>query len=114
MADRTPTGNGYAGGGERSKAMTLEEEVAKKMAAIKISQEDINALKAAQEEAKNSGVDLRNQSPNESAKQLQLMTTRDSKRYEATLYPTYVLQKAYAKVDAVGSATAMIAILNQQ
>lgn len=40
--------------------------------------------------------------------------TIESKRYEADIFPTYILQKAFAKVNAVGSATAMIAILNKQ
>ena len=38
----------------------------------------------------------------------------NEKRYDITLFPTYVLEKAFAKVKAVGSATAMIAILNKQ
>jgi len=38
----------------------------------------------------------------------------NEKRYDVTLFPTYVLEKAFAKVRAVGSATAMIAILNKQ
>ena len=37
----------------------------------------------------------------------------DSKIYDVFLYPTYILQKAYSKVSAVGSATALIAILNK-
>jgi len=32
---------------------------------------------------------------------------------EATIYPTYILERAFKKVMAVGSATAMIAILNK-
>ena len=39
--------------------------------------------------------------------------TFDSKRHETTIYPTYVLEKAYKKVMAVGSATAMVAVLNK-
>ena len=39
--------------------------------------------------------------------------TLDSKRYDAIIYPTYVLENAFKKVNAVGSATAMIAILNK-
>jgi hypothetical protein len=37
----------------------------------------------------------------------------DSKIYDVLLYPTYILQKAFSKVTAVGSATALIAILNK-
>lgn len=37
----------------------------------------------------------------------------DSKIYDVFLYPTYILQKAFSKVTAVGSATALIAILNK-
>ena len=37
----------------------------------------------------------------------------DTKRYDVVLFPTYVLEKAFRKVNAVGSATAMIAIQNQ-
>ncbi len=33
--------------------------------------------------------------------------------YNTVLYPTYILQKAFLKVNAVGSATALIAILNK-
>ena len=36
----------------------------------------------------------------------------DKKHYEVQLFPTFILQKAYQKVTAVGSATALIAILN--
>ena len=36
-----------------------------------------------------------------------------SKRYETYLFPTYILQKAFNKVNAVGSATALVAILNK-
>jgi serine/threonine protein phosphatase PrpC len=31
-----------------------------------------------------------------------------------TLHPTYILDKAFSKVDAVGSSTAMVAIRNQR
>mmetsp|Transcript_3218 Transcript_3218/g.4904 ORF Transcript_3218/g.4904 Transcript_3218/m.4904 type:complete len:222 (+) Transcript_3218:617-1282(+) len=37
----------------------------------------------------------------------------DRNRYEPVIFPTYVLQKAYTKISAVGSATALIAILNK-
>ena len=37
----------------------------------------------------------------------------DSQRYESTMFPTYILQQAYNRVNAVGSATALVAILNQ-
>jgi hypothetical protein len=33
--------------------------------------------------------------------------------YNTALYPTYILKKAFLKVNAVGSATALIAILNK-
>ena len=33
-------------------------------------------------------------------------------RYDVALYPTYILGKAFTRVSAVGSATAMIGILN--
>ena len=36
-----------------------------------------------------------------------------SKRYEPVLFPTYILQQAFNKVNAVGSATALVAILNK-
>lgn len=36
------------------------------------------------------------------------------KRYEVNLYPSYILEKAFRKVTAVGSATALVAILNKQ
>ena len=35
------------------------------------------------------------------------------KKYEKLIYPTYVLEKAFRKVKSIGSATALIAILNQ-
>jgi serine/threonine protein phosphatase PrpC len=38
----------------------------------------------------------------------------DLKRYEVNLFPTYILGKSFAKVNAVGSATALIAILNKK
>lgn len=82
--------------------MTLEEEVAQKLAVAKISQEDINAWGTV---GKDSG---QSNSPKKDT------LTINSKRYEANLFPTYILQKAFAKVNAVGSATAMIAILNKQ
>lgn len=37
----------------------------------------------------------------------------DSKRFDTVIYPTFVLEKAFNKVNAVGSATAMVAILNK-
>ena len=37
----------------------------------------------------------------------------NSQMYNTVLYPTYILQKAFLKVNAVGSATALIAILNK-
>jgi len=36
----------------------------------------------------------------------------NTKKYENIIYPTYVLEKAFRKVKSIGSATAMIAILN--
>lgn len=38
----------------------------------------------------------------------------NTKRYEVNLYPSYILEKAFRKVTAVGSATALVAILNKQ
>ena len=38
----------------------------------------------------------------------------NTKRFEVPIYPDYVLQKAFDKIKAVGSATALIAILNKQ
>jgi protein phosphatase PTC7 len=37
----------------------------------------------------------------------------DSKKYESIIFPTYVLEKAFKRVKAVGSATAMVAVLNK-
>lgn len=37
----------------------------------------------------------------------------ESQRYDQLIYPTYILEKAFRKVIAVGSATAMIAVLNK-
>jgi serine/threonine protein phosphatase PrpC len=37
----------------------------------------------------------------------------DSQRYESVMFPTFILQQAYNKVSAVGSATALVAILNK-
>lgn len=45
--------------------------------------------------------------------QLTLNMQFDSNRMNKIIYPTYVLGKAFAKVNAVGSATAMISILNK-
>ena len=38
----------------------------------------------------------------------------NKKRFELEIDPSYVLQKAFSKIKAVGSATAMIGILNKQ
>lgn len=37
----------------------------------------------------------------------------DVKRFEIDIYPLFILEKSFAKVNAVGSATALIAILNK-
>jgi len=37
----------------------------------------------------------------------------ESKRYDQLIFPTYVLEQAFKKVNAVGSATALLAILNK-
>ena len=37
----------------------------------------------------------------------------DHAKYETTIYPTYILQQAFNRVFAVGSATALVAILNK-
>lgn len=37
----------------------------------------------------------------------------DDNRYDVYLYPTYILEKAFRKVNAVGSATALVAIQNR-
>ena len=37
----------------------------------------------------------------------------NDQRYSVVIYPIYILEKAFSKVNAVGSATAMIAILNK-
>lgn len=38
----------------------------------------------------------------------------DVKRYEMEIFPTFILSKAFKRVNAVGSATALIAILNKK
>jgi serine/threonine protein phosphatase PrpC len=38
----------------------------------------------------------------------------DVKRYEMQLFPTYILSKSFKRVNAVGSATAIVAILNKK
>lgn len=99
MANGTPPGES-----ERSEPLTVEEQVERKLALIKISQDDVDGWGVP---AAGSDADPSNQPARGGP------LTRDSKRYEPTLFPTYILQKAYAKVNAVGSATAMIAILNK-
>ena len=38
----------------------------------------------------------------------------DLKRYEMEIFPTYILSKSFNRVNAVGSATALVAILNKR
>lgn len=79
--------------------LTLEEEVERKLAALQITQEMINEYVYAKK------VEGKDNTPTK-------MMKLDKKHYELKLFPTFILQKAYQKVTAVGSATALIAILN--
>jgi protein phosphatase PTC7 len=75
--------------------LTLQEEVEKKENQKKISQEDINDLSAENSDKFN---------PNQ--------MSLDMKRHNVQIYPLYILEKAFSRVHAVGSATAMIALIN--
>ena len=85
----------------KSLELTLEEEIDRKMNAEKVSQKMIDDWRS-------STADGTLPLP---APQKQL--TLNKKHHEVELYPTFILQKAFSKVSAVGSATALVAILNK-
>lgn len=82
--------------------MTLEQEIDFKMNMKKYSQADINGLEGTEN----------NLNQNDSRLMTKTMLL-DNKMYESIIFPTYVLEKAFKRVKAVGSATAMVAVLNK-
>lgn len=70
----------------------MEDEVGRKLRQKKLSQDLIDAWK--------------------NRKVIPELQPIERKRYLATIYPHYILEKAFKRVNAVGSATAMIGVLN--
>lgn len=88
--------------------LTLEEEVERKLNAVQISQEMIDEYVYKSKTEAAGPVLTPTKMGTLIAKQMKL----DKQHYEQKLFPTFILQKAYQKVTAVGSATALVAILN--
>lgn len=93
--------------------LTLEEEIEKKVNAIRINQGYINNWEWGKENAVTGTTAQNGEAQAVTRDSPSKMMRIDHSRYEAMLYPTYILQQAYNRTFAVGSATALVAILNK-
>lgn len=89
-----------------NQALTLDEQIQRKLEQVRIVQGDIDRWQSARNVAQAQQKAAEDREPGQSLR-------IDLKSHEVPVYPIHILEKAFAKVHAVGSATAMIAILNK-